>query len=294
MKAVPVPAPDAGGYALVRVADGVWSVRALAEGETFHPVIGPVAEAEAVYLRPLRLIERLRAGPDEWVVWDVGLGAAANVLTLLRAARDLTAPLRVVSFDRTLAPLDFARRHAAALGYLAGYEAVVDHVLTERAVRFRNGRQPVDWTVCLGDFPTLLAGERARDLPAPHAILYDAFSPARNPEMWTRALFERLRARLDPRRPCALATYSRATLVRVTLLVAGFYVGAGGASGEKEETTVAATDPALIARPLDRRWLARARRSNSAEPLAGPRYVQARLTAATCEQLEAHPQFQGP
>jgi len=44
---------------------------------------------------------------------------------------------------------------------------------------------------------------------------------------------------------------------------------------------------------LDRRWLARARRSNSAEPLAGPRYVQARLTAATLERLERHPQFQG-
>jgi len=293
MRAAPASAPGEGGYALVRVAGGVWSVRALAVGETFHPVIGPVAEAEAVYLRPLRLLERLSAGPGEFVVWDVGLGAAANVLTLLRAARDLAAPLRVVSFDRTLTALDFARRHAAALEYFAGYEAVVDRLLAARAVRFRNGRQPVDWTVCVEDFPALLASARARDLPAPHAILYDAFSPARNPEMWTRPLFERLQARLDPRRPCALATYSRATLVRVTLLVAGFYVGAGGASGEKEETTVAASDPALIARPLDRRWLARARRSNSAEPLAGPRYVQARLTAATLERLERHPQFQG-
>ncbi len=290
--APPVAAPGA-AYELVRVAGGAWSVRARAEGETFHPGIGPAAEAEAVYLRPLRLVQRLRATAHELVVWDVGLGAAANVLTLLRAVRDLTTPLRVVSFDRTLAALVFARGHARRLGYFTGYETAVERVLETREVRFDNGRQPVHWSVEVADFPTWLASPRAAEVPAPHAILYDAFSPARNPDMWTLPLFRRLHARLDPRRPCALATYSRATLVRVTLLVAGFFVGVGQASGAKEETTVAANDPRLLAAPLDRRWLARARRSNSAEPLAGPRYLQARLSPATLERLERHPQWVG-
>lgn len=280
------------GYELVRVAGGTWSVRARAEGETFHPGIGPVAEAEAVYLQPLRLVERLRASANEQVVWDVGLGAAANVLTLLRATRDLATPLRVVSFDRTLAALAFARAHAQALGYLAGYEAAVERLLAAREVPFRNGRQPVHWSVEVADFPGWLASPRAAEVPAPDAILYDAFSPARNPDMWTLPLFRRLHARLDPQRPCTLATYSRATLVRVTLLVAGFFVGVGQASGQKEETTVAANARALLAAPLDRRWLARARRSNSAEPLTGPRYVQARLSPATLDRLERHPQWQ--
>jgi tRNA U34 5-methylaminomethyl-2-thiouridine-forming methyltransferase MnmC len=285
--------PPASAYQLVRVAGGVWSVRALAEGETFHPVIGPAAEAEALYLRPLRLVERMRQHAGEFVIWDVGLGAAANVLTVLRAIRDLACPLRVVSFDHTLAALEFALGHGAALGYFAGYESVVERLLASRAVSFANGRQPVNWSAEVADFPSRLASDRAKELPAPHAILYDAFSPARNPDMWTLPLFRRLFGLLDPRRPCALATYSRATLLRVTLLVAGFYVGAGHATGEKEETTVAANDPALIAAPLDRRWLARARRSSSAEPLAAARYAQARLTAATLDRLERHPQFRG-
>lgn len=288
--------PDAAasaGYELVRVAGGAWSVRARAEGETFHPGIGPAAEAEAVYLRPLRLVERLHEAREPLVVWDVGLGAAANVLTLFRATRELTAPLRVVSFDRTLAALAFARAHAQALGYFAGYEAPVDQLNKTGEVHFPNGRQPVHWSVEVVDFPAWLAGPRAAAVPPPHAILYDAFSPARNPDMWTLPLFRQLHARLDPQRPCALATYSRATLVRVTLLLAGFYVGVGQASGEKEETTVAANDPALLAAPLNHRWLSRARRSSSAEPLAGPRYVQARLSAATLDRLERHPQWTG-
>ena len=109
--------------------------------------------------------------------------------------------------------------------------------------------------------------------------------------MWTLPLFSDLFGLLDPQRPCALPTYSRSTLLRVTLLLAGFYVGAGQATGEKEETTIAANTPELIDESLDRKWLERARRSNSAEPLHEPVYRQAPLAAATWQNLREHPQF---
>src|SRR5439155_19684217 len=48
------------GYKIVRLANGVHSVHSLAHRETFHPVIGPVAEAEALYVKQLRLAERIR------------------------------------------------------------------------------------------------------------------------------------------------------------------------------------------------------------------------------------------
>jgi hypothetical protein len=152
------------------------------------------------------------------------------------------------------------------------------------------------WEARWGDFPSLLGKETAsghppRGLPAPDAILFDAYSPAKNPEMWTLVLFRSLYRCLDPHRPCSLATYSRSTLLRVTLLVAGFYVGVGHATGEKEETTLAANSLSLIAQPLGADWLRRARRSTSAEPLHQPVYHQAPLAPATWEHLLAHPQF---
>ena len=82
--------------------------------------------------------------------------------------------------------------------------------------------------------------------------------------------------------------------MRVALLVAGFHVGVGRAAGRKEETTIAANAPELIAEPLSQRWLERACRSVSAEPLWEPTYRQAPLTAATEERLRRHPQFQQP
>ena len=126
---------------------------------------------------------------------------------------------------------------------------------------------------------------------APHAVLFDAFSPAKNPAMWTLPLFTNLFRRLEPQRPCALPTYSRSTSTRVTLLLAGFFVGVGHATGEKEETTIAANTLKLLTEPLDRRWLERARRSHSAEPMIEAIYRIAPLTAESWEKLKAHPQF---
>ena len=80
-------------------------------------------------------------------------------------------------------------------------------------------------------------------------------------------------------------------MLRVTLLLAGFFVGVGHATGEKEETTVAANLMELIREPLDRRWLQRVHRSTSAEPLSEPAYRQAPLSPTNWERLKSHPQF---
>lgn len=260
------------GYKIVKLASGVHSVHSLAERETFHPVIGPVAEAEALYVKQLRLPERMAAHSGEFVIWDVGLGAAANVLTVLRATRAATCLLRIISFDHTIAPLQFALEHAADLGYFIDYESPVGNFIHDHRVTFTDGKRTVTWELHLGDFPTLLTSATAGSLPAPHAILFDAFSPAKNPAMWTQPLFANLFRLLDPVCPCALPTYSRSTMLRVSLLLAGFYVGVGHATGEKEETTIAANTLDLITEPLDQKWLQRARNSTSAEPMWEPIY----------------------
>ncbi|MCI0536231.1 MAG: hypothetical protein L0Z50_13475 [Verrucomicrobiales bacterium] len=279
------------GYKLVQLASGAYSVRSLSYRETFHPVIGPVAEAEALYVRQLRLGDRIFAERDAFVIWDVGLGAAANVLTVLRATQKISARVRVLSFDCTIEPLRFALQHSQQLGYLNGYETAAQRLVSDNRVSFINGAQTIDWEWVPADFPSLLRNCASRTLAKPHAILFDAFSPAKNPAMWTLPLFTDLYRLLDPRRPCALATYSRSTMLRASLLIAGFFVGIGHATGEKEETTIAANTLDLIDEPLGRRWLQRARKSSSAEPLCEPHYRQHPLSSASWEKLCTHPQF---
>jgi tRNA U34 5-methylaminomethyl-2-thiouridine-forming methyltransferase MnmC len=278
-------------YRIVKLAGGAHSVHSLAHHETFHPVVGPVVEAEALYVRQLGIAERFRKQEGEFVVWDVGLGAAANSITLLQALKGIPGKIRIVSFDHTLEPLQFALQHTSLLPYLLGYESLCEDLVTHHRAELRDSCPEISWEMHLSDFPTLLMQSLAQTLAKPHAVMFDAFSPAKNPAMWTGPVFANLFRLLDPARPCALPTYSRSTILRVTLLLAGFFVGVGHATGEKEETTVAANTMSLIAEPLDRRWLERARRSSSAEPLWEPVYRQAPLAPATWQRLQEHSQF---
>jgi tRNA U34 5-methylaminomethyl-2-thiouridine-forming methyltransferase MnmC len=289
-------------YKLIRLRNGAFSVRSLADEETFHPGIGPVAEAEALYVRQLRLPERVRETDGEFVIWDVGLGAAANALTAIRLIHEnLTGAnlkkkrLRVISFDRTGDALSFALRHSAELDYLAGNEIALNELLKNHFVRIESAALGVNWTFELCDFPILLSQRRADEIEnteiAPHAILFDPHSPKKNPAMWTISVFENLFHRLDLRRPCALANFTRSTMARTAMLLGGFYVGIGRPSGLKEETTVAANRIELLGEPLDRRWLERAKRSDSAEPLREAVYRREPLSAETLKLLERHPQF---
>jgi tRNA U34 5-methylaminomethyl-2-thiouridine-forming methyltransferase MnmC len=296
-------------YRIVRLRNGACSVRSLVEDETFHPGIGPALEAEALYVRQLHLPERVRETSGEFVIWDVGLGAAANALTVIRlvrvelassnaAAQESRAPrqLRLISFDLTTDAAAFALEHGAELGYLAGYESALAELVKNHSVKFGDDGLQVEWTLEPGDFTALVsAREDARptqnELAPPHAILFDPHSPKKNPAMWTATLFADLFRQLEPQRPCALATFTRSTMARVALLLGGFFVGVGHPSGLKEETTVAANRIELLDEPLNRRWLERAKYSHSAEPLSVPVYRQAPLSHETCEKLRQHPQF---
>ena len=297
-------------YQLVQLANGTQTLYSADYAEKMHPGLGPQAEADLLYVRQLNIPERMRDGAGEFVIWDVGLGAAANAIAVLRATREIPRPLRLVSFDNSAEPLEFALKNSAALGYLAGYEEQLAELLRAGRMEFANGKSRVNWEFHLGDFPALISrssrGDEAQikfriqsepphvgsyKFPSPHAVLFDAFSPVKNPAMWTLPLFADLFRALGPARPCALTTYSRSTLLRVTLLLAGFFVGTGRATGLKEETTVAANSLDLIAQPLDARWLERARRSHSAEPLVDAVHRKTPLSAGSWEHLQNHPQF---
>ena len=114
--------------------------------------------------------------------------------------------------------------------------------------------------------------------------------------MWTLELFTALIAPAITRgrAPCLLTTYTRSTAVRVTLLLAGFHVGIGGATGEKDETTVAANVPGLLTAPLTRRWLEKkVYASTNAAPLraASGGYARNPISEEDYALLQAHPQF---
>jgi tRNA U34 5-methylaminomethyl-2-thiouridine-forming methyltransferase MnmC len=238
-------------------------------------------EANVLHVAQHRLPERIQAG-EAFVIWDVGLGAGANALAVIGAVLAMeNAAVRVElrSFDETLEPLRFALQSAEELEYPARRRAEIETLLATGSAEI--GR--VTWRLEFGDFR-----ERVRECagPGPRAVLFDPYSPAANPGMWTREVFRAIRGRADA--DCTLTTYSRSTVTRARLLLAGWCVGRGAATGEKTETTVAATRLEALREPLGRDWLERVRRSTA------PGLREGGLTAeAVARQLERCAQMGG-
>jgi hypothetical protein len=270
-------------FELIQLKSGYTSLRLVSNRETFHPVIGPEAEARSLHVDQQRVVDRSR-GIDPFVIWDVGLGAAANAVAALEALTEGSGTVELHSFDHTLAPLRFACEHSEYLKYIQPYRMAIEELMHTGQVSL--GR--VRWTLHQADFRQSL---EKPDLPAPHAIFYDPYSAISNPEMWTLEHFTKIRRVLRDDRPCLLTNYTRSTAVRSTWLLAGFHVGIGVGIGAKDQTTIASNQLELLERPLTRDWLKQVAASQNSNPLreAGSSYGP--MSASDFARLSQHPQF---
>src|SRR5580698_2165589 len=130
-----------------------------------HLGTDPEQEARSLYVEQSRLVERLQVqagGP--LVVWDVGLGAAANAMAAILAAEDLDAagsmarPLLVVSFENDLDSLKLALDHPGWFKHLR-HAAPRALLVGERWV---NDTAMIEWHLLRGDFAA-----RKLDAPTP-------------------------------------------------------------------------------------------------------------------------------
>ncbi|HZH03385.1 MAG TPA: MnmC family methyltransferase [Myxococcaceae bacterium] len=276
-----------GDFECVTLRGGDRAIRSLTHGERMHPT-GPWAEANELYVRQSGLRERLAQAGPPLRLYDVGLGAAANAAAALACARELAGRgeqrrgLELVSFECDLAPLSLALRDAEGFRFLRPFTKAVEALRAHG----RWEETGVTWTLELGDVLV-----RLKEAPRPaHLVFYDPFSPKANPALWSRTALSALRAQCDSesREGCDLFTYSAATPTRVSLLLAGFFVGAGSATGSKGETTAASTRCERLAAPLGPAWLGRWERSSSPSPHGEAMSLE--MEAA----VRAHPQFQSP
>lgn len=246
----------------------------------------PRQEALTLHIEQPRLVERARAAEGRFVIWDIGLGPAGNALAALERLRGEVGlpPVELHSFEIDTTLLAFALEHAAELPTLQGWESTLHRLLELGEVEPFEG---VFWKLHRGDFSRKIP----EGISSPHAIFFDPYSPAKNPEMWSLETFRALRERTTT--PCLLTNYTRSTAIRVTLALAGWSIGRGVPTGEKSETTIAATDLALLDDPLGPDWLARVRASTNAAPFRAAQYAPGPISRDDLAALEKLPQFAG-
>ncbi len=280
-----------GDYEVHIAREGFASIRQISSGEIMHLRTPPMEEARSLYVEQSNLAARFRSSETEpLVIWDVGLGAAANAVAAiecyeLEASLAPVRPLRLVSFENNLDSLRLALRHTDIFSYLnrTGPAAILERGSWESQHPARLG-----WQLVLGDFlQTVVQAPSAPDL-----IYYDMFSSRTHGNQWTIEIFRRLFAACEER-PVELFTYSHSTAVRTALLAAGFFVARGRPAGMQEETTIALT-PAALTSPFARgyqllasEWISRWHRSRAKFPSEVPREER----PAFEQQILQHKQF---
>jgi queuine tRNA-ribosyltransferase len=221
-----------GRYEVV-VREEVGYIRDTVSGEVMHSVVDPAEEARSLYVDQSRLLERLQSPESErLVVWDVGLGAAANAMAAILAVERLPVPpprrLTVVSFENDLDALKLALDHLRWFKHLR--HAAPRELLSKACWTNRSGS--IDWLLLFGDFAL-----RKFEGPAPDIIFFDPFSLRTDSGLWTLNAFREL-AGICSRKPAELFTYTYSTSVRAAMLAAGFFVAKGRGTGPKAETTI--------------------------------------------------------
>lgn len=227
-------------------------------GDVYFSRASGLEETRYVFLQQNRLPDRfaaLQAG-EVFCIGETGFGTGLNFLCawqLFEALAPQGARLHFVSVERfPLTAADLAQA-LALWPELAPYSAALQRLYQAIHPGFQRlilGEGRVTLTLLVGDVL-----ERLPELDARcDAWFLDGFAPAKNPEMWTPALFAEL-ARLS-RPGTTLATFTCAGFVRRGLNEAGFAMGKVPGFGHKREMLagvlerpVATVTPPWYARP---------------------------------------------
>ncbi|HEY2139893.1 MAG TPA: MnmC family methyltransferase [Chthoniobacterales bacterium] len=257
-----------GDYEVHRAREGFFSIRQISSGEIMHSRTDPMEEARKLYVEQSNLAERLRRNSQKaepLVIWDVGLGGAANAMAAIECHEKLSGPrpLHLISFENDLDSLRLALERHRDFPYLRVEAA--EAIVADGHWGSRNGAG-VSWLLLPGDF--LEAMNRASP---PDLIYYDMFSTKTSSYLWTAATFHHV-FNACAARATELFTYTCSTANRAALLAAGFHVARGRNAGEKLETTIALTPAARQSTSTQRYdllgadWLAKWKRSAAKFP----------------------------
>lgn len=266
------------GFEIIKCASG-FTLRESLSGQLMHSEVGPWVEANTVYVHPSELEKRLSAKTGApLVLYDVGMGTAANAIAAVEASARQRRNLEIYSFEKYPEALRQILSSIDSFPYLSRYREALYTLLQNGAVEIG---AHISWKLITGDFRDL----DLSSLPKAELIYFDFYSPGTCRELWTQAVFQKLFEKSGPE--TSLLTYAAGKSVRSAMLLAGFFVGLGPSTEMKRETTIAARNSALLGNPLNSEWLASLERSDKPFPID----VSKQGHAAALEKIRNHPQF---
>lgn len=201
------------GYKEVLTEDGSVTLFSEQFGEACHSTSGAKSETLLHYIKGCDIIAK--AENAELSILEVGFGLGVGVLTSYEVTKHLPAKIRFLSLEIDPELVTWFR------------EVYKDHPM------FHDPKFSFD--VLIGDARKTLPEFVKEKKPKWNAIYQDAFSPKRNPALWTREWFELLRD--GSAADVIMSTYSASSSIRKSMVEAGWQLSSGEKFGPKRTST---------------------------------------------------------
>ncbi len=228
--------------------DGSHTLYSETRGSYYHNPNGAVEESLYIYFERPGIIEALKENKPVSVM-EIGFGTGLNLLLLANLAKKLESKSQISFTSVEAYPI--SPEEAGLLNYreFVVYPELFDEVLeifpslhsgADAITLKKIGSVNAQIHRCL--FDDFDPGAHHHS-PFTH-VLHDPFDPEKNPELWTPAVFERLR--LLSGDEAMLVTYGASTKARASMAVGGWLPArAPGALGKREMTVASLSEPKL-------------------------------------------------
>lgn len=222
----------------VETGDGTYTLYSERFQEACHSTTGAKAETVLHYLKGCQVEEKILH--QDITILEVGFGLGLGFITTLEVLKDASHRFHFISLeiDGDLVKWVFD-------------DLASKNILTH--IQFSDSLASADFK---GGTLKVLLGDARKTLPCfleksdlkIDVIYQDAFSPKKNPTLWTTEWFELLRSHSNP--SVNLSTYSASSSIRKSLITAGWKLHKGEKFGPKRTSTRATlsgeSDPDIL------------------------------------------------
>jgi len=223
------------GHQIVLTDDGTYTLFSEAFQEACHSTAGAKDETILHYIEGCRILDKSNIH-SPIVILEVGFGLGIGLLTTIeKLPKNTKCHFISVEIDRDL--LEWFKNEHPELNF-------------QWKENLLQGQfESVEITIVQGDARKELPRYLENNPTEFHAVYQDAFSPKRNPILWTKEWFLLLKQYSHPE--VILSTYSASNSIRKSLHETGWGVQKGDKFGLKRTSTRAVlnkeTDPEILA-----------------------------------------------
>ena len=203
-------------YKLIETEDGSFTVHSPLYDEACHSTSGAAKETFVHYIEGCKIIERTKP-----IILEVGFGTGLGFNETLKYAK---TPFHFISLEIDENMIEVAKKN---------YSFLDDLKQNNNILSMDNDKFKLD--IIVGDARDKLKPFLTETNIKFNAIYQDAFSPKRNPILWTTEWFSLLFD--NSADDCIMSTYSSSSSIRKSMIKAGWRLYEGERFGPKRSST---------------------------------------------------------